>query len=346
MHEKVSEQNMRALQSQFSEANEFYNLHIGKLQEYFKKEESKMIALGVEMDAVKAELQREKVARKALTSQLKKERKWRERCIDVTKSVIDLKAENNLDNGEQRLSPQPTATERSISPPAYSSSSVPQPQDQNAKAQTPSVAYTHPTIDAEMARLSGTSHVPKLIQSPLHELEDERRKNKMLMLELIRQRAYHNNGLQLPQSSQAGLANLTMQVPSPLLSSPSPTSPSSYFPFSSSGTVAQHEVEALRVAVERADIERVMEVEKDIEFEHLKLELEQEKSARAETEEKVAALKLNVDKAVEAERAQIEKEYQRIIKERDLKEKKKDEATMAIVNSSGENGRGEGLWAA
>ena len=181
MHEEVSEKNMRALQSQFSEANEFYNLHIGKLQEYFKKEESKMIALGVEMDAVKAELQREKVARKALTSQLKKERKWRERCIDVTKSVIDLKAENNLDNGEQRLSPQPTATERSISPPAYSSSSVPQPQDQNAKTQTPSVAYTHPTIDAEMARLSGTSHVPKLIQSPLHELEDERRKNKIVV---------------------------------------------------------------------------------------------------------------------------------------------------------------------
>ena len=93
----MGEHNLMALQNQFNEAHQFYTDHIQKLRKAVLKEEALRQDLDDELDRAKAELNREKMARKALTNQLKKERKWREKCIAVTKGVMQLRAENESD---------------------------------------------------------------------------------------------------------------------------------------------------------------------------------------------------------------------------------------------------------
>jgi len=100
MREELSEHNIMALQNQFSEAHQFYTDHITKVRKQTMKEEAKRIKVEEELEETKALFLREQAARKALTNQLKKERKWREKCMNVTKTVLNLKSENNLDNEE------------------------------------------------------------------------------------------------------------------------------------------------------------------------------------------------------------------------------------------------------
>ena len=309
-------------------------------------------------------------ARKALTNQLKKERRWREKCINVTKSVMNLKAENNLDNGEGQTA--------STSPPSSSPPASPYAEDPVLAMDPASVAYLNAVADFEKTEqanaaaaeaLSGSrffpppspqpmlapqpqrrhavpQHAPH--QSPSHTtnviLEEEKRKNKLLTLELLRQRAFHNSGLPSPPPLHADFTNLSVQIPSPKLSSPArypPTSP--YFPLgSAAGAVVPEEVAALRVAVERADVERVLEaeigIEKDVELERLRLELEQERNRRTKEAGEVEDLKLQIDKAVQDEREQLAKEYHDMLKQREAldreRERQKDEKTKNILSSS------------
>jgi hypothetical protein len=106
--------------------------------------------------------------------------------------------------------------------------------------------------------------------------------------------------------------------------------------------VVPEEVAALRVAVERADVERVLEaeigIEKDVELERLRLELEQERNRRTKEAGEVEDLKLQIDKAVQDEREQLAKEYHDMLKQREAldreRERQKDEKTKNILSSS------------
>mmetsp|Transcript_21566 Transcript_21566/g.44995 ORF Transcript_21566/g.44995 Transcript_21566/m.44995 type:complete len:737 (+) Transcript_21566:17-2227(+) len=367
MREELSEHNMMALQNQFSEAHQFYTDHIGKLRKQMIKEEMKRTKVEEELEEVKSLLLREQAARKALTNQLKKERKWREKCINVTKSVMNLKAENNLDNGGDQ---SPSA------PSPLHSEGNPYAEDPVLAMDPASVAYLQAVAEFEKTEhanataaeaLHGSRFFPASspkpppqpprrqampqrapYQSPIHTtnvvLEEERRKNKLLTLELLRQRAFHNSGLPSPPPLHADFSNLSVQIPSPKLSSPArcpPTSP--YFPLgSNAGAVVPEEVAALRVAVERADVERVLEaeigIEKDVELEHLRMELEQERNKRSKEAGQVEDLKMQIDKAVQEEREQLAKEYHDMLKQREAldreRERQKDEKTKNILQSS------------
>ena len=92
-----------SVQTQFSDAHDFYADHIKKVNKEKQREEERRRAVMDELEATREELVREKAARKALTSQLKKERKWREKCLNLTQQTMELRSENEEGKEEPTL---------------------------------------------------------------------------------------------------------------------------------------------------------------------------------------------------------------------------------------------------
>ena len=91
--QQQSELQLLDLQTQFNEAHNFYHNAMEKLKGEIMEEERVRRNIEALFEDLKLDLNREKSARKALTKQLKKERRWRERCMDLTKDVMDLRTE-------------------------------------------------------------------------------------------------------------------------------------------------------------------------------------------------------------------------------------------------------------
>ena len=101
--EEMTEHNLMSVQTQFSDAHDFYADHIKKVNKEKQREEERRRAVMDELEATREELVREKAARKALTSQLKKERKWREKCLNLTQQTMELRSENEEGKEEPTL---------------------------------------------------------------------------------------------------------------------------------------------------------------------------------------------------------------------------------------------------
>jgi len=156
-------------------------------------------------------------------------------------------------------------------------------------------------------------------------LDEERRKNKLLMLELLRQRTM---GHAQAAPDTGGWSHM---------SSPTHTNVTQqYFPLGSPSHQSHHfpvndrEVAALRVAVERADIERVLEaeigLERGVEQDGLRIQLESQRkqleAARKTSQEKELML-------TEAERRSEQEKSEWV-----EREKKRSGAIEEIVASS------------
>ncbi|GMH95148.1 hypothetical protein TrVE_jg10351 [Triparma verrucosa] len=311
--EQMNEHNILSLQNQFTEAHEFYTEHIQKLRKQISKEEAARAKVEDDNEELKSELNREKAARKALTNQLKKERKWREKCISVTKGVMSLRAENEGDLKEE------VTSEAANSPvnPAYQDpinldpASLAYVQAIDDFKRTEGVAPAGHQSVASPGPNSPAAYYAKAQSQAQSIIDEERRKNKLLTLELLRQRAFASRGL-------GGYNDLSVNIPpSPTLNSPGLQSP--YFPLGGKAAVGDREVAALRVAVERADIERVLEaeigIEKDIELERIRHELDEERRSSKFNEGRAQELEVAVQRAVEKERsdfAQRENEEKKV----------------------------------
>ena len=265
-----------------------------------------------ELDRVKNELNREKMARRALTNQLKKERKWREKCIAVTKGVMQLRAENEGDLKEVSSSKANSPENPSFQDPInldpaslayahaledFTKSEGAPPPNHTAPPQSPVAQFQQQQQQYQYRQQYDQQET--MPPSPANAIiANERRKNKLLTLELMRERAIANGGL-------TGYGGISVNLPSPTLNSPSALN-SAYLPLGSRGAVGEHEVNALRVAVERADIERVLEaeigIEKDIELERYRVELDEERKASKLNEGRAKELERAVERAVEKER--------------------------------------------
>jgi hypothetical protein len=254
------------------------------------QEENRRLDLQDTLEDAREELSRERAARKALTAQLKKERKWREKCLHLTQGVVEMKSEGDL-SGASAETPQ-----------VSSPNPIPQHLDPASKAYLQAVEEY---IQAEGgAQYDGSTPPHNRQRGPPHPhqhpaghpghpghpahaaLEEERRKNKLLTLELLRQRTLMNAPASVPvMGATPRDYDVYSNLSSPThhagggLGTPHTQSTSPYFPLGSpvaaAGAAAygravnDREVAALRVAVERHDIERVLDaeigVERDVE---------------------------------------------------------------------------------
>jgi hypothetical protein len=340
--EEMSEHNLMSVQSQFSDAHAFYSEHIKKMRKEKVKEEGARRELEDELAATREELGREKAARRALTQQLKKERKWREKCLHLTQQSIELRAEN--DEGKEEK-----FADEDFGDNIGGSTVQPSQYDHLDPASRTYLAAVDEYIRAEGGALPpggplpptplNSSFPPHAHRTPLHAvpspqhsrnpypqqspvypqngaLEEERRKNKLLTLELLRQRTLTHATPVIPgPSSPGGWSNMSSPTHTMHTQQTERTSP--YFPLGSPTTygmmpVNDREVAALRVAVERADIERVLEaeigIERAMEQDNYKVQLDEERKMSEEREKRLR----EVERKAEEERKEwIEKEQKR-----------------------------------
>ncbi len=292
--EEASEINLMSLQNQWGESQAFYDDHIKKLRGDVRKEEEKRRNVEIELEEVSAELSREKAARKAVVNQLKKERMWREKMTELNKNMSELRAQSPAGNSEsERPVPANKLNPADTTQSAYIKAMDELIRIESSHAQ-PQQQQQHHLLSPQPQQQVGAMYDPTV-----RALEEERRRTKILALELMKVKALGNlQGQQQP---------LSPMPPFP------PESPSPYFPLGGSGSgignVKDGEVQALRLAVERADIENVLEreigLERDVELDRVKAELEDNRLLKEQYDKKVKEAE---DRVVKERESWVEKE--------------------------------------
>jgi len=343
------------LQTQFNEAHSFYHHQVERLKGEVIEEERQRRDIEGLLDELKLDLNREKSARKALTKQLKKERKWRERCLDLTKDVMDLRTEGGQDEElrnqhQMHIHQQIQETDAVASGQTSNKSSVDNYISSVSELLRSSNGGSTPSpapplnigqlIDSDDDVYNGDeplyNRLPRAQTPPLTTalkenkraaattlLHEERRKNKLLSMELLRQRQI------LINTTHPGSYPHTVNQPylGTSIAVGSTVNPQERINTLGSSTTAggplDREVAALRIAVEQADIEHTLEtelqIEKDVEIQTLRDQINDEREGFKSSQAKLESL---------------QKDYEKLKVESIEKEDKRRSAISEILQSS------------